>query len=153
MARINQCAAAPAANDPRQIVKNVGVPVIAVAAQGEIIGGTYAARRADSDETNDRFRLYEVSSAGHIDKSAYFGFPQLADQTAAVGSAQGAVDWPFNAKCDPEIPVASGGSAGSAAGRAAPRTGRAEFRVGKGQPHFQSVQRGDGSRILGATGG
>jgi len=105
MARINQCAAAPAANDPRQIVKNVGVPVIAVAAQGEIIGGTYAARRADSDESNDRCRLYEVSSAGRIDKSAYFGFPQLADQTAAVGSAQGAVDWPFNAKCDPEIPL------------------------------------------------
>src|SRR5689334_7096590 len=53
MGRINQCAPAPAANDPRQIVKNVGVPVIAVAAQGEIIGGTYAFRRNDSDEPND----------------------------------------------------------------------------------------------------
>src|SRR6185503_2759306 len=29
-ARINQCAPAPAANDPRQSVRNVGVPVIAV---------------------------------------------------------------------------------------------------------------------------
>src|SRR6185436_17042863 len=105
MGRINQCAAAPAANDPRQMVKNVGVPVIAVAAQGEIIGGTYASRRADSDEPNDRYRLYEVASAGHIDKSAYFGFPQLTDQTAAVGSAQGTVEWPFNAKCEPEIPL------------------------------------------------
>src|SRR5262249_36659611 len=105
MARINQCAPAIAANDPRQVIKNVGAPVIEVTAQGEIIGGTYAYRRADSDEPNDRFRLYEVASAGHIDKSAYFGFPQQPDQVAAVGAAQGAVDWPFNAKCDPEIPL------------------------------------------------
>jgi hypothetical protein len=27
------------------------------------------------------------------------------DQVAAVGNAQGTVDWPFNAKCDPEIPL------------------------------------------------
>ena len=105
MARISQCATAPAANDPRQVIKNVGVPVIEVAAQGEIIGGTYAFRRDDSDDPKDRFRLYEVAAAGHIDKSAYFGFPLLQDQTAAVGSAQGTVDWPFNAKCDPEIPL------------------------------------------------
>jgi len=105
MTRISQCAQAPAANDPRQAIKNVGVPVIEVAAQGEVIGGTLASRRADSDEPNDRFRLYEVASAGHIDKSAYFGFPALQDQVAAVGSAQGTVDWPFNAKCDPEIPL------------------------------------------------
>ena len=105
MARINQCAPAPAANDSRQMIKNVGVPVIEVAAQGEIIGGTYASRRDDSDAPNDRFRLYEVASAGHIDKFAYFGFPAQPDQTAAVGSAQGTVDWPFNAKCTPEIPL------------------------------------------------
>jgi Alpha/beta hydrolase domain len=105
MGRINQCAPAIAANDPRQIIKNVGVPVIEVTAQGEVIGGTYTVRRDDSDAPNDRFRLYEVASAGHIDKFAYFGFPALADQTAAVGSAQGTVEWPFNAKCDPEIPL------------------------------------------------
>lgn len=105
MTRISQCATAPAANDPRQMIKNVGVPVIAVAAQGEIIGGTFASRRSDSDEPNDRYRLYEVASAGHIDKSAYFGFPQQPDQVAAVGNAQGTVDWPFTAKCEPEIPL------------------------------------------------
>jgi hypothetical protein len=105
MTRLNQCAPNPAANDPRQPIKNVGVPVIEVAAQGEIIGGTYASRRADSDEPNDRLRLYEVAAAGHIDKWAYFGFPSLQDQIAAVGSAQGTVEWPFNAKCDPEIPL------------------------------------------------
>jgi hypothetical protein len=105
MGRINQCAPAPAAGDPRQIIRNVGAPVIAVAAQGEIIGGTYAVRREDSDARDDRFRLYEVASAGHIDKSAYFGFPAQADQVAAVGTAQGTVEWPFNAQCTPEIPL------------------------------------------------
>jgi hypothetical protein len=105
MAKISQCAAAPAPADPRQTIKNVGVPVIEVAAQGEIIGGTYAYRRADSDEPNDRLRLYEVAAAGHIDKYAYFGFPIQQDQITAVGNAQGTVDWPFNAKCDPEIPL------------------------------------------------
>src|SRR5258705_8344558 len=54
MGRINPCSAAPAANDPRQAIKNVGAPVIEVVAQGEIIGGTYASRRADSDEPSDR---------------------------------------------------------------------------------------------------
>jgi len=105
MGRISQCAPAPAANDPRQMVKNVGVPVIAVAAQGEVIGGTYASRRDDSDEPNDRYRLYEVASAGHIDKSAYFGFPAQPDQVKAVGTAQGTVEWPFNAPCEPAIPL------------------------------------------------
>jgi hypothetical protein len=105
MARISQCAPAPGANDPRQMIKNVGVPVIAVTAQGEIIGGTYAARRDDSDQTNDRFRLNEVASAGHMDKTAYFGFPSLQDQVAAVGTAQGTEEWPFNVLCTPEIPL------------------------------------------------
>lgn len=105
MARVNQCAPAPAANDPRQIIRNVGVPVIAVTAQGEIIDGTYAFRRDDSDAPSDRYRLYEVASAGHMDKAAYFGFPQLQDQAAAVGTAQGTEEWPFNVICTPEIPL------------------------------------------------
>src|SRR5262249_5764025 len=32
-------------------------------------------------------------------------FPLQLDQIAAVGNAQGTVDWPFNAKCEPEIPL------------------------------------------------
>jgi hypothetical protein len=102
-ARINQCAAAPAPGDPRQAIKNAGVPVIAVAAQGEVLA-TYGARRPDSDDPIDRYRLYEVAGAGHIDKSAYFGFPSMADQTAA-GNAQGTVEWPFAAPCEPAIPL------------------------------------------------
>lgn len=102
-ARINQCAAAPPPNDPRQAVKNVGVPVIAVAAQGEVLA-TSGSRRPDSDEPGDRYRLYEVAGAGHIDKFAYIGFPSMADQ-AAAGNAQGTPEWPFAAPCDPAIPL------------------------------------------------
>jgi hypothetical protein len=102
-ARINQCAGAPQPDDPRQIVKNVGVPVIAVAAQGEVLG-TYGSRRADSDDSADRYRLYEIAGGGHIDRFAYIGFPSLADQTAA-GNLQGTADWPFAAPCEPAIPL------------------------------------------------
>ena len=102
-ARINQCATAPGPGDPRQAVKNVGVPVVAVAAQGEVLG-TYGVRRPDSDEPLDRYRLYEVAGAGHIDKFAYVGFPSLQDQTAA-GNLQGTAEWPFSAPCEPAIPL------------------------------------------------
>jgi hypothetical protein len=103
LARINRCAAAPAQNDSRQMVKNVGVPVIAVAAQGEV-SSTYPWRRPDSDDPLDRYRLYEVAGAGHIDRTAYVGFPSMRDQ-AAAGNVQGTPAWPFVARCDPEIPL------------------------------------------------
>src|SRR5262249_58646265 len=102
-ARINQCAAAPGPTDARQRIKNVGVPVIAVAAQGEVMG-TYQSRRPDSDDPADPYRLYEVAGAGHIDKFAYVGFPPMADQ-AAAGNAQGSPEWPFAARCEPDIPM------------------------------------------------
>ncbi len=108
LARINRCAAAPARDDPRQIIRNVGVPVIAVVAEGDLAAGAvsgFAARRNDSDDWNDRFRWIEVPGAGHIDRDAYTGFPSLADQDAA-GNALGTVEWPFAAPCTPAIPLA-----------------------------------------------
>ncbi len=101
--RINQCAAPPPANDPRHVVKSGGAAVIAVAAQGEVLA-TAATRRPDSDEPSDRYRLYEIAGAGHIDRFAYIGFPSMADQ-AAAGNAQGSPEWPFNAPCEPAIPL------------------------------------------------
>jgi len=103
-ARINQCAAAPGPNDPRRMIKGVNVPVIIATAQGEALG-TLAWRRPDSDGPNDIFRLYEMAGAGHIDWWAYYGFPRMEDQVAAVGSAQGPPAWPFAARCEPEIPL------------------------------------------------
>jgi hypothetical protein len=102
-ARINQCATAPPPDDPRHVIKNIGVPVIAIAAQGEVLA-TRGSRRADSDDSADRYRLYEVAGAGHIDGSAYAGFPALADQ-AAAGNLQGTAEWPFTALCEPPIPL------------------------------------------------
>jgi hypothetical protein len=102
--RLHQCASAPAANDPRRVIRKTSVPVIAVVAQGEVIESK-PFTRADSDASDDKFRVYEIAGAGHIDKMAYTGFAPLADQTAAVGSAQGTADWPFNAPCDPPIPM------------------------------------------------
>ena len=102
-ARINGCVPAPAPDDPRQVVKNVGVPVMLVAAEGDL-ATTDARRRADSDAPADRYRLYEVAAASHIDARAYFGFPPMADQ-AAAGNAQGRPEWPFDAPCEPSIPL------------------------------------------------
>jgi hypothetical protein len=98
---INRCAPTPAVDDPRQVVRNVGVPFVAVAGEGDLVN-TYASRRDDSDAPADRYRLYEMPGAGHIDRFAYLGFPTLADQ-AAAGNAQGTEAWPFNAPCTPPV--------------------------------------------------
>jgi hypothetical protein len=102
--RINQCAPAIAATDPRRLIKNVDVPVVSVAAEGEAAIGLWS-RKPDSDDPAGRYRLYEIAGAAHIDHWAYVGFPSWADQTKATGAAQGTPEWPFNAKCDPDIPL------------------------------------------------
>jgi hypothetical protein len=98
--KLNQCAPNVAANDPRQGFHRTNAAVIAVVAQGEV-PDSVKLRRNDNDDPYDRFRYYEVAGVGHIDGFAYHQFPTIADQTAAVGSAQGSVDWPFNAPCEP----------------------------------------------------
>lgn len=103
-ASINQCTAAPGQGDPRQLVGNASVPVVSVVAQGEVLASA-ASRRPDSDEANGRYRLYEIAGVAHIDRNAYVSFPSFADQIAAVGAAQGTPSWPFNVRCDPEIPL------------------------------------------------
>jgi hypothetical protein len=99
--RIRRCAPAIPRGDARNTIHNVGVPVIEVVAQGEI-GPDY--QRSDSDEPNDRFRIYEVAGAAHIDRWAYRELPIMEDQLAAIGTpGQGTPAWPFSVKCDPEI--------------------------------------------------
>src|SRR5579862_570438 len=103
--KISQCAAAPAAGDPRRTIKNVDVPVISVVAQGEVLDSV-PMRKADSDDPAGRYRLYEIAGAAHIDQFAYsYGFPVLADQVASVGTAQGTPEWPFTTPCEPPIPL------------------------------------------------
>ena len=99
--RLRRCGTAPAKDDPRQKIGNSGVPVIQVVAQGEVAEDY---RRPDSDEPNDRYRLYEVATATHIEKYAYAELPSMADQLTALGTpGQGTADWPFAARCEPEI--------------------------------------------------
>jgi hypothetical protein len=103
LARINQCAAAPAATDPRQITKNAGVPVIRIVAQTDVLG-TYQRRRPDSDDPGDGYRLYEVAGAPHADAYFYRHIPSVKDQ-AAVGTQPFLAFWPFAEQCMPEIPL------------------------------------------------
>jgi hypothetical protein len=103
LARINQCAAAPAATDPRQITRNAGVPVIRIVAQTDVLG-TYRRRRDDSDERGDAYRLYEVAGAPHADAAFYRHIPSLKDQ-AAAGTQPYLAFWPFGEQCTPEIPL------------------------------------------------
>ncbi len=101
--RISRCTPAPPKGDPRQMIKNVGVPVIGVLAQGEVVDAQ-PYLRPDSDDPADRFRIYEIAGAAHIDSAPYIALPSVADQNAA-GTAQGTPQWPFNARCEPEIPL------------------------------------------------
>jgi hypothetical protein len=86
------------------VTKNAGVPVIAIVAQGEVLT-SLAARRPDSDDPNDRYRLYEVPGGYHLDKFPYVALPSMEDAKAG-GNAQGTPDWPFAQRCDPEILLA-----------------------------------------------
>ena len=101
--RINRCAPAPGRGDPRQIIHNSGVPVIGVLTQGEVVD-SQPFLRPDSDDLADRFRIYEIAGAAHIDAAPYIALPAVVDQNAA-GGAQGTPNWPFNARCEPEIPL------------------------------------------------
>jgi Alpha/beta hydrolase domain len=101
--RISRCSAAPPKGDPRQMIKNAGVPIIGVLSQGEVVD-SQPYLRADSDDPADRFRIYEIAGAAHIDAAPYIALPTVADQNAA-GAAQGTPQWPFNARCTPEIPL------------------------------------------------
>lgn len=98
--RVSRCASA-GPQDAGNYLHNVGVPVIGVLTQGEVLA-SQPYLRADSDDPADRFRLYEIAGAAHIDAAPYIALPSVADQNAAGGS-QGTPDWPFNARCEPEI--------------------------------------------------
>lgn len=98
---INSCARPLAATDPRRMLKAIDVPTIVVMAQGEVEGMAWS-RLPDSDAAIGKHRRFEIAMAAHIDKWAYTGLASFVDQTK-VGAAQGTPDWPFTARCEPEI--------------------------------------------------
>ncbi len=99
--RLSRCGTAPAGGDPRQMIRNVNVPVIRVVPQGEVLG-SLAARRPDSDEPGDRYRLYEVAGAPRMDRIYFQHLPGVEDQIKA-GQPVSIGKWPFNYKCTPDI--------------------------------------------------
>jgi hypothetical protein len=61
---LNQCSAQIPPGDPRQQIRNAGVPVVRVMSQSDYLSGI-AARRPDSDVAPDLFRNYEIAGSAH----------------------------------------------------------------------------------------
>jgi hypothetical protein len=101
LVRMHQCATAPAATDPRQILRNVNVPVIRIIPGETDALNTYARRREDSDAPGDRYRHYELAGAPHADRDMYRYIPSREDQMK-VGTPPYLNFWPFLNVCDIE---------------------------------------------------
>ena len=99
--RIRRCAPPPGEGDPRRIVRNAGVPVIRVTAQGDV-PQTLSVRREDSDDPVDAYRLWEVAGAPHMDKIYYDHMPVVADQEKS-GQQGFLSNWPMAYACTPAI--------------------------------------------------
>jgi len=105
LTRLRRCGMAPAAGDPRQIIRNLDVPLIRVIGQTDILA-TYAQRREDSDAPGDRYRLYEIAGGAHADAAFYPYIPAVAD-LRKIGSAYPFLaSWPFANQCEPEQTLA-----------------------------------------------
>ena len=105
LTRLRRCGLAPAAGDPRQIIRNLDVPLIRVIGQTDILA-TYAQRREDSDAPGDRYRLYEIAGGAHADAAFYPYIPAVAD-LRKIGSAYPFLaSWPFANQCEPEQTLA-----------------------------------------------
>ena len=99
--RISRCALAPPDGDQRRIIRDAGVPVLRVIAQGDVLA-TLSVRREDSDEPSDRFRLWEVAGAPHMDKLYYQHMPVVEDQVK-FGQTGFLANWPMAYQCAPDI--------------------------------------------------
>jgi hypothetical protein len=105
LTRLRRCGMVPAASDPRQIIRNLDVPLIRIIGQTDILA-TYAQRREDSDAPGDRYRLYEIAGGAHADAAFYPYIPAVAD-LKKIGSAYPFLaSWPFANQCEPEQTLA-----------------------------------------------
>jgi hypothetical protein len=101
LGRLRRCGATPAADDPRQIIRNLDVPLIRIIGQTDIIA-TYTKRREDSDAPNDRYRLYEIAGGAHADAFFYPYIPTVADLRKIGSNFAFLAAWPFANQCEPE---------------------------------------------------
>jgi len=101
LTRLRRCGMAPAANDPRQIIRNLDVPLIRIIGQTDILA-TYAQRREDSDAAGDRYRLYEIAGGAHADAAFYPYIPTVGDLRKIGSAFPFLASWPFANQCEPE---------------------------------------------------
>ena len=102
--RISRCSQPPTEDDQRRrVVHGTDVPFIKVISQGDVPVSTKE-RRADSDDPNDKYRLYEVAGASHMDYYLYHNMPVVEDQVKA-GAPPFLAQWPLAYQCTPETPT------------------------------------------------
>jgi alpha/beta hydrolase family protein len=102
LARIRRCASAPGPDDPRQILRNLDVPLIRIIPETDVLT-LYRFRRDDSDAPNDRYRLYEVAGGAHADGWFYPYEPTVADLKKIGSPYPYLASWPFHNQCEPEM--------------------------------------------------
>ena len=84
------------------MVRNVNVPVVRFLVENMVLG-IYDARRPDSDEPGDRYRLYEVPGATHSDGTSVFLWMPSLKILAAMDSEVVTPFWPFTFSCTPAV--------------------------------------------------
>ena len=102
LARIRRCAPVPAADDPRQVLRGLDVPLIRIVPETDVIA-LYRFRREDGDAPNDRYRLYEVAGGAHADGAFYPYQPSVADLKKIGSPYPYLAAWPFHNQCEPEM--------------------------------------------------
>jgi hypothetical protein len=105
LSRLRRCGMAPAANDARQVIRNLDVPLIRIIGQTDI-AATYAQRREDSDAPGDRYRLYEIAGGAHADAFFYPYMPTVSDLRKIGSNFPLLASWPFVNQCEPEQALA-----------------------------------------------
>lgn len=102
LAAIRRCAPAPAADDPRQTLRNLDVPLIRIMPETDVLT-LYRFRREDGDAPNDRYRLYEVAGGSHAD-GWFYPYQPSVEVLRKVGSPYPYLaSWPFHNQCEPEM--------------------------------------------------
>ncbi len=84
-APLNQCSPAPAAGDPRNVLRSRNAAIVATQTQSDY-NSARQAYRADSDAAADRYRYYEAAGPSHVVVQQTTSAPDTADTHAAGGT-------------------------------------------------------------------
>ena len=84
-APLNQCSKAPAAGDPRNVLRSRNAAIVATQSQTDYRDARQA-YRADSDAANDRYRYYEAAGPAHVVVEQTTSDANATDTHAAGGT-------------------------------------------------------------------